>query len=192
MIHSAKFVFALALFGFSSVATAKTRIGVTLGGFQSTESSFEDITYKTSGPSLGSSSGFTVGQQFTPNIEVGGSVLFSSITEESGESETTTTNTGAMVYLDYNFNPGENYMFFAGPRLGMSSNEVESGDFKIETTGTYYGAGGGMKYFLNTSVSFDTSVGYYMGTANAEMGGQESPDLDSKIISVGFGISAWL
>ena len=54
MIHSAKFVFAVALFGFSSVATAKTRIGVTLGGFQSTESSFEDITYKTSGPSRGS------------------------------------------------------------------------------------------------------------------------------------------
>ena len=191
-MRSSKYVFAAALFGFSSVATAKTRIGFSLGGYQSTESSLDGYTYKSSGPSLGSSSGFIVGQQFTPNIEVGGSVAFSAITEEVGGGETTSTTTGASVYLDYNFNPGENYMFFAGPRLGMLSNEVESEGYKMETSGTFYGAGGGLKYFLNTSVSFDASVDYYLGSTNVEVEGQESPDMDLKVMGISFGISAWL
>jgi len=193
VIHSAKFVFAVALFGFSSVATAKTRVGFPLGGFQSTESSLDGTTlYKSSGPSLGASSGFIVGQQFTPNIEVGGSVSFSSTTEEAGGAEATTTETGVTAYLDYNFNPESSTVFYAGPRLGMSSTEVETDGLKSSTSATFYGAGGGVKYFLNPSVSFDAGVSYLTGSGNTEAGGQESPDVDVKIMGIGFGISAWL
>tara|TARA_B100000530_G_C15764102_1_gene410779 strand:- start:117 stop:695 length:579 start_codon:yes stop_codon:yes gene_type:complete len=192
VIHSSKFVFAIALFGFSSVATAKTRLGFTMGGFESNEASLDGYTYKTSGPSLGASTGFLVGQQFTPNIEVGGRVLFSSITEEASGAEATSTDTGIAAYLDYNFNPDSGTVFFAGPRFGVLMSEVEMDGVKQEQNSTFYGAGGGVKHFLNPRISLDGNVYYYMGTSNTKAGGQESPDLDLKMMGLNFGISAWL
>ena len=193
MIYSAKVVFAVALFGVSSVATAKTRVGFTMGGFQSTESSMDGTTlYESSTTAVGTSPGLVVGQQFTPNIEAGGSIVFSSKTEESGGAEATTTETGAVVYLDYNFNPDSSTVFYAGPRLGMSSLEIEAGGAKSTTSATFYGAGGGMKYFLNPSVSFDAGATYVVGAGTTEVGGQESPEVDVKVMGISFGISVWL
>ena len=194
MIHSSKFVFAVALFSFSSMATAKTRVGFALGGFSSTESSIDGTTtYESSTTSVGTSPGFVVGQQFTPNIEVGGSVAFSSTTEEfgAGGAEATTTQTGATAYLDYNFNPDSSTVFYAGPRLGMESAEAEGYGSKSTASATFYGAGGGMKYFLNPSVSFDAGATYVVGTGTVEIDGSESPEVDVKIMGISFGISAW-
>ena len=129
------------------------------------------------------------------NIEVGGILDYHSVTEEVGDSDSTTSGYGLAGFLNYHYLLSGTMFFTAGGKLGYASELVQEKDPEITAAGPYFGIkagvtqtfGGKFGGWIFAGASYD----YYMITTSTDIDGAEDQDATRTDLTVGTGLGVF-
>lgn len=121
------------------------------------------------------------------NLAVGLGILFESETEKEGSSKDKTSSFAALPTVTYFFNSGKNLVPYLTANVGLMSLKYSDTDAE-KFSGLAFGAGGGVAYFLNNSVSVNLGLSYLNSNLKNKKVSKNSIKTGALGVTVGFGI----
>ncbi len=119
----------------------------------------------------------SVGFFVSPNIAVGGRVGFSSLKEEEGSDELTTSGFSAGIFGRYYFTPASKFSLFGELAVEYATANVDNGFDEIDVNGFGVQLAPAVSYFLNKNFAIEASWGVLnYNTAKPDFDGAESTD----------------
>lgn len=95
--------------------------------------------------------------------EFGGFLLFNATGSSASGTESTSSVFGLSGYYRYNIPIEANAKFFFGGEMGLTTSAVDYGTGSLTTTEFVLGFPIGLKYFVDTNVSLDSTLKFNLG-----------------------------